>query len=57
MLDDATGHYQVLATTLPFARAVTFDAFERAGISTSDCAVVDTLARGLQVAGTGVYRF
>lgn len=57
VLDDATGHYQVLATTLPFARAVTFDAFERAGISTSDCAVVDTLARGLQVAGTGVYRF
>lgn len=56
-LNNSTGHYRVLSNTLPYAASIIFPALEQAGIPTKKCEIVDRLAPGLRVRGTGVYRF
>jgi hypothetical protein len=56
-LNNSTGHYRVWSNTLPYAGAVIFPGLEKIGISTASCRIVDRLAPGLKVRGTGVYRF
>lgn len=56
-LNDSTGHYRIWSNTLPYSASVVLPELESLGIPTRNCKIVDKLAPGLKVRGTGTYMF